>query len=188
MKNIYQECPVLKNDTYMFRKTELKDAHELLKVYSDKNALPFFNSDNCDGDNFYYPTEERMTEALKFWNMAYENKWFARLSIVDIKNNKIIGTMEGVKRASEDAFDGCGILRLDVGSQYEKEDIISDMIDIVLKDFYELFDCSTIITKIPNYAVERAAAATKLGFKKSNDLLIGTKDGYAYNGYWIIHR
>ena len=23
---------------------------DLLKVYSDKNALPFFNSDNCDGD------------------------------------------------------------------------------------------------------------------------------------------
>ena len=24
----------------------------MLKVYSDKNALPFFNSDSCDGDNF----------------------------------------------------------------------------------------------------------------------------------------
>lgn len=30
------------------------DTDDLSEVYSDKNALPFFNSDNCDGDNFYY--------------------------------------------------------------------------------------------------------------------------------------
>ena len=29
-----------------------------VNVYGDKNALPFFNSDNCHGDNFYYPDEE----------------------------------------------------------------------------------------------------------------------------------
>lgn len=188
MKNIYEESPILKNDKYMLRKTKLSDADELLKVYSDKNALPFFNSDNCDGDNFYYPTKERMVEAIKFWDMAYNNKWFARLSILDIQNNTIIGTIEGVNRVSDDAFNNCGILRVDVGSNYEKEDILSDIISIILKSFYELFNCCTIITKIPIYAVEREKMAIKLGFEKSNELLIGTNDKYAYNGYWIIHK
>ena len=37
---------------------------DILKIYSDKNALPFFNSDNCHGDNFYYPTKEKMDSAI----------------------------------------------------------------------------------------------------------------------------
>ena len=52
--NIYENCPVLENEKFILRLTEQKDCDDLLKVYSDKNALPFFNSDNCDGDNFYY--------------------------------------------------------------------------------------------------------------------------------------
>ena len=61
--NIYENCPVLENEKFILRLTEQKDCDDLLKVYSDKNALPFFNSDNCDGDNFYYETGTRMAEA-----------------------------------------------------------------------------------------------------------------------------
>ena len=31
-----------------------EDRMDLLKVYSDKRAVPFFNNDNCGGDGFYY--------------------------------------------------------------------------------------------------------------------------------------
>ena len=67
MKPIYEEIPVLENDDYLLRFVTADDANDLLKVYSDKNALPFFNSDNCHGDNFYYSTIERMNEAIQFW-------------------------------------------------------------------------------------------------------------------------
>ncbi len=43
--------------------------------------ISFFNSDNCDGDNFYYATKE------------------------------------------EDKFNNMGILRVDVRSDYEQEDV-----------------------------------------------------------------
>lgn len=43
-------------------------------MYSDKNALPFFNSDNCHGDNFYYPNEDRMRQAIKFWLRVPKNE------------------------------------------------------------------------------------------------------------------
>ena len=46
MKPIYEEIPVLENDDYLLRFVTADDANDLLKVYSDKNALPFFNSDN----------------------------------------------------------------------------------------------------------------------------------------------
>ena len=64
--NIYESCPVLESEKYIIRLFKDEDCDDLLKVYSDRNALPFFNSDNCDGDNFYYSTKERMAEAIDF--------------------------------------------------------------------------------------------------------------------------
>lgn len=55
MSDIYEKCPVLEDSKFILRLVEEKDAKDLLSVYSDKNALPFFNSNNCNGDNFYYP-------------------------------------------------------------------------------------------------------------------------------------
>lgn len=52
--NIYHTCPTLESEKIIVRLFQDEDCDDLLKVYSDKNALPFFNSDNCDGDNFYY--------------------------------------------------------------------------------------------------------------------------------------
>ena len=59
--NIYEVCPVLESEKFIVRLFDCSDCDDLLKVYSDKNALPFFNSDNCDGDNFYYATKEHTT-------------------------------------------------------------------------------------------------------------------------------
>ena len=55
MSDVYKKCPAFENDSFLLRFSQLDDARDLVSVYSDKNALPFFNSDNCHGDNFYYP-------------------------------------------------------------------------------------------------------------------------------------
>lgn len=49
--NIYESFSVLESEAFLLRLAEPEDCDDLLRVYSDKNALPFFNSDNCDGDN-----------------------------------------------------------------------------------------------------------------------------------------
>lgn len=184
--NIYDNCPILENNNYLLRIVEKQDCEDLFEVYSDKNALPFFNSDNCDGDNFYYPTKERMSEAVLFWISAFENKWFVRMSIVDKSTSKVIGTAELFYRVSEDAFNNMGILRIDVGSAYETENVLFGIFSLVTPEMFNLLGCSEIITKAPIYAVERIKAIQKVGFTKSQNLLIGTNDGYAYNGYWTI--
>ena len=48
-----------------------------------------------------------------------------------------------------------------------------------------MLGCSGVITKAPIYAVERIKAISKIGYTKSNDLLIG-KNNYAYDGYWVL--
>ena len=183
--NIYETCPTLESEKFILRLFEDTDCDDLLKVYSDKNALPFFNSDNCDGDNFYYPTKERMREAIGFWQMAYENGWFVRLSIVDKATASVIGTVECCLRVSDDAFDHMGILRIDVRSDYEEEKVLYELFSLITPELYELLGCKGVLTKAPIFAVERIKAIRKAGFTKSEHMLIG-KAGFAYDGYWTI--
>ena len=187
MKNIYEECPVFENERWLLRFVKKSDSDDLLKVYGDKNALPFFNSDNCDGDNFYYHTKELMDKAIDFWLYSYREKWFVRWAIIDKTSGKAIGTIESFKRLSEDAFNESGVLRLDVGSSYESADALKEIMSLIVPHIFEMFDCKQVVTKVPIYAVERAAAAKDFGFEKTDALLVA-KDGVAFNGYWIFRK
>jgi [ribosomal protein S5]-alanine N-acetyltransferase len=188
MLNVYENCPRFENEKFLIRFVDKSDVEDLLTVYSDKNSLPFFNSDNCDGDNFYYPTKDKMEKAVYFWLKSYETKWFVRWAIVDKSLSKVVGTIELFNRMSEDKFNGMGVLRLDLKSEYEKEDVIKEILKLIISPAYEMFDCEEIITKVPNYAVERLLAVSDSGFTKSDNLLVGTNDGYSYKDYWTIHK
>ena len=183
--NIYETCPVLESRKFIIRLFQNSDCDDLLKVYSDKYALPYFNSDNCDGDNFYYFTKKRMADAIRFWHMSYENGWFVRMSIVDKLFASVIGTIELCVRVSDDAFNNMGILRVDVRSDYEQEELLYDIFRLITPGLEEMLGCKGVLTKAPVYAVERIKAVQKAGFTKSDHLLIG-KTGYAYDGYWEI--
>lgn len=111
-----------------------------------------------------------------------------RFTIIDKAASKAIGTVELFHRISDDAFNGDGVLRLDVGSAYEKESILYHIMLLIVPPAFELFDCEEIITKAPNYVVERIKAVQRFGFTRSKEFLIGTHDGYAYKGYWEIQK
>lgn len=185
MSNVYETCPVLENEQFLLRLVEENDVKDLVKVYSDKNALPFFNSDNCAGDNFYYPTEERMLEAIKYWLMEYSNKGFVRFTIVDKTKQEAVGTIELFHRISEDYYNNYGILRLDLRSDYEKHEVIENILSVIIAPAYEMFDCTMIATKAPIYAVERMEALENRGFEKSEEPLVGGHDGKQYYDYWV---
>jgi hypothetical protein len=125
-----------------------------------------------------------MKEAIDFWIMSYKNGWFTRLSIIDKKEQTVIGTVELCLRVSEDEFNNMGILRVDVRSDYEKAEILYEIFAIVSNFLSQNFPNQNIITKVPLYAVERIKAVTRDGFSKSENFLIGT-NGFAYDGYWI---
>ena len=188
MQNVYDEVPLFEDERFLLRFVEKKDAESLLNVYGDKNSLPFFNSDNCHGDNFYYPTLERMEKAIDFWLESYKSKWFVRWAVIDKDVGNTIGTAELFRRAADDDFAHAGVLRLDVGSGYERADSIAEIASLIVPHSYGLFGTERIITKVPVYAVERAAAFAAIGFEKSASFLIGTQDGYAYKDYWEKKR
>jgi ribosomal-protein-alanine N-acetyltransferase len=188
MSDVYENCPAFENDKFLLRFSQLDDAEDLVSVYSDKNALPFFNSDNCHGDNFYYPNEDRMRQAIKFWLSSYSSKWFVRWTIIDKEKHEAIGTIEVFHRSANNNFNHVGVLRLDLKSEYETSEEIFTIMNLIVPPTFDLFECEEIITKVPVYAVERIEAMKRVGFKKSTKLLVGTMDGYAYKDYWTINR
>nr|WP_302600097.1 GNAT family protein [uncultured Cellulosilyticum sp.] len=183
MYEVYKNCPVLESKKYLLRLVGLKDTDDLLKVYSDVQAVPYFNSDNCNGDDFFYKTFERMEEAVKFWLWAYKQKGFVRWAVVDKDNDKAIGTIELFNRQSEDAFNDCGVLRLDLRSDYEKKQHIFEILSLIVPKAYELFGCHKVITKAKSFAVERIQALKLIGFNETQDKLVG-HDGTEYGEYW----
>ena len=173
MSDVYENCPAFENDKFLLRFSQLDDAEDLVSVYSDKNALPFFNSDNCHGDNFYYPNEDRMRQAIKFWLSSYSSKWFVRWTIIDKEKHEAIGTIEVFHRSANDNFNHVGVLRLDLKSEYETSEEIFTIMNLIVPPTFDLFECEEIITKVPVYAVERIEAMKRVGFKKSTKLLVG---------------
>ena len=187
MSNVYKNCPQFENEKYLLRFVNEDDCRDLLKVYSDKKAVPFFNSDNCGGDDFYYTTESRMKEAIKYWLWEYSRQGFVRWSIIDKDTIEVIGTIELFHRDSDDYFTNCGLLRLDLRSDYETAKEIKKILSLILKPTFELFDCDKIATKAIPEAKERIKALSNMGFLLSKEKLIG-HDGTEYGDYFIVSR
>ena len=168
MTDVYENCPVFENDSYILRMTSQEDKSDLLKVYSDKAAVSFFNSDNCGGDDFYYTTESRMEQAIAYWLFEYNRAGFVRWTIVSKETNEAIGT-------------------IDIRSDYERAGEITKILKMIIEPAYTLFHCDKIAAKAIAAAAERIRALEQLGFKYTDEKLIG-HDGTKYDSYFVLNR
>ncbi len=182
--NVYEKIPVMENEKIILRAVVREDAESLLKIYSDEKAVPFFNSDNCHGDDFHYTTIERMNQALDFWEMSYEKGYFVRWTVVNKTDGGIIGSVELFHRDADDFFTNCGLLRMDLLSGYEKSEIIESILSLIVKDCYEFFCCDKIAIKAISAATERRNALVNAGFVQTEEKLIG-HDGTEYSDYFV---
>lgn len=164
METVYKICPTLKNQLITLRQTIVEDADELLKCYSDVHAAPFFNSDNCHGDTFFYTTVERLKQTMEFWDYAYRHRHFVRWTVIVNSTSEIIGTIEMFHRRADDEFDHYGILRIDLQSKYENKEILNSILEISNQHFYELFNVHSILTKAIPTAKERIISLKENGF------------------------
>lgn len=187
MRDVYECCPAFEGERFLLRPTAREDCAELLKVYSDEKAVPLFNSDNCHGDDFHYTTMERMLSAIDFWLYSYEQRYFVRWTMTDKASGEAIGTIELFKRQADDWFTDCGILRLDLRSDYERTDEIREILDLIVPQAYELFDCAVIATKAVPQAKQRIFALEQMGFAARKEKLIG-HDGTVYGDYFAISK
>ncbi len=187
MINVYVNCPQYEDENYLLRMVKKEDKSDLLKVYSDKKAVPLFNSDNCGDEDFYYTTEEEMEKAIEYWLWEYSRKGFVRWSIISKITNEVVGTIELFHRDANDFFTNCGLLRLDIRSDYEKSEEIENILTLIIEPTFTLFNCNKIATKAIHTATERISALNKIGFKKSNEKVIG-HDGTLYDSYFVLNK
>jgi hypothetical protein len=185
--NVYESIPTMENGEIRLRPVTAEDEAALLRVYGDPLALPFFNSDNCHGDIFYYDTPEKMRRAMDFWRTSWERGWFVRWAIA--LRSEVIGTVELCRRGEspDDPYSGMGILRVDVGSAWEKSDVLAAVMDALLPDAYALFDCRTLMTKAAPYAVARVATLMECGFVRSDKPVMG-QHGERFEYYWVREK
>ena len=181
--DVYEQIPVMESEVFLLREIEDGDAEHLLKVYSDKNVVPLFNSDNCV-NGFYYTTMEEMKDTIAFWKREYQKRYYVRWAIIDKNDNCAIGTIELFNRKAKDYFNNCGLLRLDLRSDYEKQDIIEDILGLIIPETREMFACEMIATKAISIAKERIKALEHKGFCLSEESVIG-HDGTKYNSYYF---
>ncbi|MCH5163199.1 MAG: GNAT family N-acetyltransferase [Clostridiales bacterium] len=183
--DVYKSLPAFESAHFLLRGVTMADAEDLLKVYSDEKAVPFFNGDNCHGDDFHYTTLERMKEAVKFWLFSYDNGYFVRWAIVCKETNEAIGTIELFHREDEvEDYDNCGLLRLDLRSDFEKADAITEILSLITEFVFDLFG-DKVVTKVKASATERLAAVNRLGFVLPKIALKGNA-GEAFDDYYVL--
>ena len=181
--DVYTHCPVLKGPNLTLKQVEMVDAEELLLCYSDEKALPFFNADNCGGDDFHYTTLARMQEAILSWQDAYEDKCFVRFSVTDSHTGETFGTVEMFHRIAEDSFNHCGVLRLDLRSDAEIPVRIEEVLYLTNRYLYDLFGVNVIITKCVPEAGVRAVCLERYGYQRSPERFLGL-----YSDYYVRER
>ena len=169
MEEIYRSCPEFENNDYILRMVRQEDRLDLLKVYSDKEAVSFFNSDNCGGDDFFIiqlKTECSRLLIIGFLSIIDRDLSGGRL--LSKETHEAIGTIELFHRDAADYFTDCGLLRLDIRSDYEMSDKIIKILSLIIAPAYRLFHCSKIATKAIPAATERIQAFEKIwGFELS---------------------
>ena len=128
-----------------------------------------------------------MEQAIDYWLWEYSRKGFVRWTIAAKTANEAIGTIELFHRESKDYFTNCGLLRLDLRSDYEIAGEIAKILKLIVGPAYTLFHCDKIATKVIDSATQRISALKALGFTQSEEKLIG-HDGTEYDSYFVLER
>lgn len=182
--NVYEYCPSFAGNRVALRPVRESDAEGLLEVYSDPKSQRLFNSDNCTGD-FCYTTLQQMQDCIAMWRWSYAQGHFVRWTVTLAKHP--IGTVELFHRDADDYFTDCGLLRIDLKSEFEIEEIIYEILTLLIPEAFEMFHCSCMATKVPRMAAERMLALAGKGFTPTDEPVIGHR-GELYGDYWILRK
>lgn len=174
----YEKCPTFESSNFNIRLVEENDAEDLLDCYSDPISAKYFNSDNCL-NNFVYKSVDEVKNGISFWLKEYRKKYYIRFSILEKISLKAIGTIEMF--AKEGAFGDygrVGVLRVDISSRYESLEDISELLELINDNFYNIFKVDSIITKAIPEAQERIVALKNKGYSALQPNYIVPYDHY----------
>ena len=159
----YVVRPVHETEHLRLRLVSLDAADDLLGCYADPDAWPIFNTDACTGD-FRCATVEDVHATIAMWLECYRRQEFVRCSVVDRATGRVIGTTEMFGRVGAYATSP-GILRIDLASAYERQDVLRELLDLASSELMPQFDVDAVVTKAVPEAVQRRAALSAAGYR-----------------------
>jgi len=181
--NPFIECPIYETERFIIRKLKREDTEELFSCYSDPKAVKCFNGDCC-GDDFYYTDIEKFRECVEYWLSRYDAEDFVRWSIQDKGKQILFGTIE-VCPSLKYAVDGklMGILRIDLKSEYERQEVIEELLDVLLKHVYKDFQIASVLMKIQKEARERQKLVRRYCFVPAKD-----ECNISFSDYYVSYK
>ena len=168
--NPYTICPTYETRTLHLRLVTMEDARDLMKCYSDPVAVAKMNADSCIND-FYYPTLSQMQDAIAFWLREYEKQMYVRFSIVPKEYGKAVGTVE-MFGSDFPEIGRAGILRIDLATEYEIPEVVSELTALAIGSFMSDFNIETMLIKA-GHTPERAKVFEDDGFAPTDDFRPG---------------
>lgn len=158
MKNPYASCRDYETPRLRLRRVCIEDAPALLACYGDRRAVALMNADNCTSD-FLYRTQAEMEACIAFWMAECEQGAYVRLTVLDRETSEAVGTVE--------VFGGeSGVLRIDLRRDYERRDVVAEILELAKSRFLDDFDACRLLTKAVPAAKERRAALRASGFRE----------------------
>ncbi|MDR1928183.1 MAG: GNAT family N-acetyltransferase [Oscillospiraceae bacterium] len=153
----YNRCPEFDSANFHLRLVTTGDAKDLLRVYSNPEAIRYFNE-----DAFTYAmgredlTLAEMRKTIRRWRHEYKHCAFVRFALLNKKSGHAVGTVE--------IFGGdYGCLRIDLLPDYEREAYLAELLTVA-DEFFACFDCSRIVSKAIPAAAQRIAALKACGY------------------------
>jgi len=144
------------SDHFILRQVRQEDAPALLECYSDPAAVALMNDDNCNS-GFLCPALENMREYIQCWNQEYRDCMYIRPAILHKITGQALGTME--------VFGGePGVLRLDLRADWERPEVLAELLGLAVREFPQDFDMGGLVTKAVPKAAARRKALEDLGF------------------------
>lgn len=182
-RNPFEKGPIYETHNLKFKKVKDEDAVDLFECYSDPITKSHMNNDNCGGEWDCHSIDV-VRQGISGWEKEFDARFYIRWSVTHKQINKIIGTIEVAPIPNTTRFlDGVcktGILRIDIISFLENEDIFSEILKMVTGNLYADFDIDNIIIKATKDDIQRILALENNNFVnlKSNSLI-------SYDDYYI---
>ncbi len=178
--DVYTTCPHFITNGFTLRQVRRADAPGLLKVYSDKTAQFYFNTDARKTDLRFCKLRE-MEQCIDEWLRAYGRREYVRWTV--LRNGRAVGTMEMSRLDGDADGRGRGVLRMDMLSMYEFPDVYDDLLRTMLPEMFELFGVNRILTKATPQMERRRLALVLHGFFPCKDVLVD-ENSVEYGSYW----
>lgn len=184
METVYDFCPKLDSEHFKYQYVTSFDVDGMVRLYSDEKTVKLCNFDNINENCFEFYDKAAVIRLVRFWQNHFRTREFLRYTVIDIKSDEPVGSLEMFRRMTDDEYLYCCMLRIDLLSKYEHANYIEEILSTIMEPMLLVFDCYKMATKILPRSKARKLAIERLDFDMTPKKLIGI-DGEEYDNYYM---